>query len=354
MKINAIIVNFHTARFLAPLLQVLNKESAIDKIIIGDNSNESELKTIAAPFSKVRLLRFKKNIGFGAAVNRVAKKYNAGYYLLINPDTLPEAGFVEKLREEAEANNALIAGPRFYWDDQKTFKLPPAMGNAMWIQNGLELSQQSVADARIFAFDWSPRHERFWNASEPFPEPFLSGACLLIKNDPSFFNNRKIFDERFFLYYEDTDLCMRALLQNKNVICIPQAEVVHYWNQSPGEDKSKLMAESHDRFFEKYYGSIRENNQEFVSQKGEASSPIDLGEFSNSPKFQIKTANPKEVYSFEIGLNPFFVPFAQTRICVENFEIPMEIWNNLTPGVYFSRIRTRLNQTITLWKWKKL
>lgn len=354
MKITAIIVNYYTVNFLPPLLRVLQNENEINKIIIADNGDKAVLKKTVKDFTKVHLLTFEKNMGFGAAVNRAAKKYKADYYLLINPDTLPENGFLEKLISGAEKSNALIAGPRFYWDDKKTFRLPPAMGNSMWIQNGLELSQQSIADAKLFSFDWALRQERFWNATEPFSESFLSGACLLIKNNRSFFSDGKIFDERFFLYYEDTDLCMKALLQNKTVICVPEAEVVHYWDQSPSEDKGKFMDESHEKFFEKYYGSNHRNFLGFTNQKGTESQLIDLGEFSASPIFQTKITNVKEICYFEIGVNPFFVPFAQTEICSDSYEIPNSIWDNFRPGIYFSRLRTHFNKTQTTWKWKKL
>jgi len=354
MKVTAIIINYFTAQFLSPLLAVLNAEPGIDKIVIADNSNETGLKKIAKNFTKVRLLTLKKNIGFGAAVNRAAKKYKTDYYLLINPDTLPDVGFVEKLIAGAEKTNALMAGPRFYWDDKKTFRLPPALGYSWGIQNAMQAANHAVADAKLLSFDWSIRHERFWRETEAFCEPFLSGACLLIKNDKSFFKDGEIFDERFFLYYEDTDLCMKALLQNRPIVCVPDAEVVHYWDQSPAEGKGRLMAESHRKFFEKYYGSIRENKPQFVNQKGIVTSQLDIGEFSVPPIFRNQTTNQTEVNNFDLGLNPFFVPFAQTELCLDNYKIPGALWNNLKPGVYFSRIRNHLNQTLTQWKWKKL
>ena len=353
MKTTAIIVNYFTSNFLPPLLEVLNNDAFIHTIVIVDNSNEVVLKKTTEYFSKVRLLQFEKNVGFGAAINCVAKKYKADYYLLVNPDTLPEVGLVENLIKGIEDSDALIAGPRFYWDDEKSFRLPPALGYSWGIQNAMQAANHTAADAKLASFDWSIRHERFWKETEPFYEPFLSGACLLIKNDTSFFKSGEFFDERFFLYYEDTDLCMKALLQNKTMVCVPKAEIVHYWNQSPSEKKGTFMTQSQERFIEKYYGTILNLSADKNLRSLSESNITDLGEITSSSTFEIQNIKEIESYFFELGLNSWFVPFAQTDFSKSNFQITEQVWNHLSPGEYFCRIRNTKNQTLKTWKWKK-
>lgn len=350
MKVTAIVVNYYTSSFLPALLKILDNESAIDKIVIADNSSEHKLQDLSSKYTKVNYQDLESNIGFAAAVNKIAQNYVSDFYLLINPDTLPREGFTEKLIDGLERTNALIAGPRFYWDDENTYKLPPAMGNSWWMQTGIETSNANKLDSKLLQFYWDLRFERFWKESESFYEPFLSGACLLIKNDKNFFKDGKIFDERFFLYYEDTDLCAKAMIENRLMICVPDAYVVHYWNQSPSDNKNELMGISHNQYFEKYYPDSTNN---IIIGNYNDRNFLDLGTVNDSPTFEIEPLDTSQQTTFEIGVNKSFIPFAQTELNKSNIKIPDSIWQKMASGDYFARIKNQYNKEIAAWKWKK-
>jgi len=347
----AIVVNFFTEDFLFGLLKILSAEPAIDRIVIANNGSTSALSLLTAEFSKTEILNFEENIGFGAAVNRAAQEFPAEYFLVVNPDTLPDAGFAGQLLLAARQHNALIAGPRFFWDDRKTFRLPPALGYSWKIAGDMQLLQTSGTDAKLVSHDWVLRHDRFWQQEEPFSEPFLSGACMLIRNDKDFFADGKIFDERFFLYYEDTDLCLRAFAQNKTMIVVPHSEVVHYWDQSPSDQKGKLMEESRNKFLLKHYGQIPEIS---LPAQASASTPdiTDLGTVTENTIFTFDNKNISSELFFEFGLNVHFVPFAQALMTGNSFQITQPVLSRLKPGEYYSRIRSK-NQTLKIWKWRK-
>jgi hypothetical protein len=80
----------------------------------------------------------------------------------------------------------------------------------------------------------------------------------------------------------------------------------------------------------------------------------DLGVITASTKFFIQYNYFAQKLSFEIGLSPHFIPFAQANLPGQFFPIPESIINHLKPGEYFSRVRNALNQTLKIWKWKKL
>lgn len=105
MTLTAIVVNYFTEVFLPVLLGILDKEECIDQIVIADNGSAKDLEQIAADFSKVRIKKFDHNIGFGAAINRVTAVYPSGFYLIINPDTLPKPGFAAHLFVGARQTN---------------------------------------------------------------------------------------------------------------------------------------------------------------------------------------------------------------------------------------------------------
>jgi GT2 family glycosyltransferase len=353
MNLTAIIVNYFTEEFLPNLLNILQKEECIDQIVVADNGSLNDLREITGRYSKVKFKTMPYNLGFGAAVNRVTEQYPTEFFLVINPDTLPDPGFAAHLLEGARQTGALISGPRFYWDDEKTFRLPPALGYSWKTHFDMQLLQSGSPDAKLVGDDWICRHQRFWNADEPFAEPFLSGGCLLIRNDRNFFADGKIFDERFFLYYEETDLCFRAFAHNETIVVIPKAEVVHYWDQSPSKEKGRLMAESHSKFMFKHYGKIPDFEVPLKMIL-----PVvdiqDLGEITATTNFFGQDNEADQKLSFEIGLSPHFIPFAHAVMTGKHFQIPQTLINRLKPGEYYSRVRNALNQTVKIWKWKKL
>ena len=352
MKITAIIVNYYTSHFLPPLLKVLNDDRLIDKIVIADNSNEKSISSIIMDFNKSELISFQKNIGFGAAINEVTQSIESDWWLIINPDTLPEVGMVEKLFHGAQKLNALIAGPRFYWDDEKTFRLPPALGSSLWTQCGIESAGKFDLDSRLVSFYWNLRFQRFWNETEPFFEPFLSGACMLLKNDKKYFKGGKIFDDRYFMYYEDTDLCAEVMKADQNIICVPEAIAVHYWNQSPSDEKPAMMWQSGEKFNLKYYSQPYHNHTESVDY--EPKNIENLGNLTKSPIFYFEKDQKLSKLFIEFGVNHFFVPNAQADFIQNFFVFPESIWETLTIGNYFTRLWDPVsNKTLKIWNWKK-
>jgi GT2 family glycosyltransferase len=352
MNVVVIIVNYFAEHFLPGLLNVLDKEECIHQIIIADNGSTGKPEELTAYYSNVRVKKFNGNIGFGAAVNFTAKELPADYYLVINPDTLPESGFAGHLLETARKTGALLTGPRFYWDNEKTFRLPPALGYSLKIHSDMQIVQSGSPIASVVGDEWVRRHERFWNADEPFAEPFLSGSCLLVKNDMTFFTDGKIFDERFFLYFEDTDLCLRACVKNKTILVNPKAKVVHYWDQSPSLEKEKLMEESRNAFLLKHYGPIPELP---IPEKPAPIKPEtrDLGLINPNTVFSVEISNKSLKLFYEIGLNEHFIPFAQAELSTESFRIPQSVFSRLRSGEYYSRIRNTNNQTLKTWRWTK-
>jgi GT2 family glycosyltransferase len=354
MKTNAIIVNYFTAAYLNELIEVLQNEEEICSIIIVDNGDKIDLNSFTIKYPKTTILKNARNIGFAAAVNIACKSENADYYLLINPDTLPEPGFAKALLKVALDTDALITGPRFYWDKEKTFRLPPALGYSWTIRAGFRVAAQSGAEEALLINNWIFHHERFWEKTEPFSETFLSGGCMLIKNDTGFFENGKILDERFFLYYEDTDLCLRAIANNKLLMVAPKASIVHFWDRSPSENKNAWMADSEKLFLEKYFGKQIELQQFTKQVVGLKMNIIDLGVFATPPVFQLQFDNSEEKYYIEFALIHLFIPFAQAVSSDKKFYFPKCIWDGLKPGIYYTRQRTTTNRILKIWKWKKL
>ena len=350
--ISVIIVNYGTG-FLLPRLRVLLKdEPLIDEIIIVDN-----LGDVPEDFQadKITIVRNDYNLGFAKAVNQGAEIASQPWLLVLNPDVIPLPGSIAKLYQGASADRAALAGPRFYWDERRTFKLPPATGYSLSLKliQTAHLFENSPWDLEQIAFEWAIRHDRFWAAKEPFWEPFLSGACLLVDRQQL---PGPVFDERFFLYFEDTDLCLTTRSKGLLISCIPGAEMVHFWSQSPDPDTPKgiLMAESEKMFLEKHYGitDIPQLGQ-LIQKDSSVPQFIEL-ETKNSPPMFDLSFKQKECVNLEIGADMLFLPFAQTQLETPDFLFPEEIWSKLPPGRYFARCRTKAGNIIgPRWTWIK-
>jgi GT2 family glycosyltransferase len=353
MSISAIIVNYHTPSLFPSLIGDLRTVPLVDEIIVVDNSQDFRGGPSASWMTGVDFIFNDINKGFGAAVNQAVQRAGGDWILAVNPDVRIEKGCLESLITAARHYGSSLVGPRFYWDDHHRFRIPPATGACFWQDVATISSQYFGLDADLFSFYWILRHDRFWEAAEPFVEPFLSGACLLVEKKWIDTGGGKLFDEGYFLYYEDSDLAVRAARDGIRPLCVPGADAVHYYDQSPapGPSKSILMDASHNRFQNKYYPAILPSLQgEYLSN----SSIADLGEISYPPDFQCLQMNYTEKCYLEIGVNPCFVPFTQAEISESRFQFPQDIWNRMTPGRYYGRIRGKISGIQKVVQWKKL
>ncbi len=167
---------------------------------VDNGSSDGSPQKIARKMPAARLFENPSNLGFGAANNRALQQCTTPYALLLNPDCLLEPAAVDKLLACAETYpNAAIIAPHLYRRN-----------------HALELS-----------YRWPATH---WISGGPAAEApccvgFVSGAVMLLNMEVM----REIgfFDESFFLYYEDEDLCQRVFKAGKEIIVTPDAAITH-------------------------------------------------------------------------------------------------------------------------------
>ncbi|MDA3894694.1 MAG: glycosyltransferase family 2 protein [Desulfobacteraceae bacterium] len=357
MKISVVMVNYKTQKMARGLIQQLEAMPIVTRIIAVDNSHDIP-KSFSDEFAKLRLIQNESNIGFGAAVNQAIPSVDSEWILVINPDVRLKPDCLEHLVNAAVSHRSPLVGPRFYLDDNCQLRLPPATGGSLWFHAGQACADTYTLDAKIHTFYWQIRHDRFWKSTEPFFEPFLSGACLLINASWVRSMGNKLFDERFFLYFEDTDLCARALLEGVNPLCVPQAEAIHYYNQSPEPSRKKMraMQTSWDLFSKKYYDNqAMYHPMPYIDHPKISHDFIEMGSIIAPPAFELdkKLNTLKGKFFFEVGTDPLFIPFAQACINGYRFEFPADAWKRLSPGTYYARARQEHFESVNLWKWTK-
>lgn len=204
-RVTAIVVTFNSAHCVPSLARSL---AAWPQVLFVDNgSADDTVAQVSALLPAARVIENQVNLGFGAANNRGVQAATTEFVLLVNPDCSLDAEAVERLVASADAfPDASLIAPQL-----------------------LDASGRVEATYGAHRGAWASRGGA---AEGPLCVGFASGACLLIRTAAM----RRIggFDETFFLYYEDDDLCLRLQRECGPLIVEPAAQVVHRSRQSVG------------------------------------------------------------------------------------------------------------------------
>lgn len=218
------IVNYKSKAFLDPLLtSIINDISTLDcaiEINILDNASGDDLSDIGAKWKKhnVHVYTSKTNGGFGAGHNLLAHKTAAPYLLILNPDILLiESHTIQRLLKSLEQHNATAVGPRLQNPKTRSYTLGQPLASR-------QLKQQ-IWDYGTFTVFW-----RYKTLHAPQEVEWVSGGVTLINRGA--FDAIGGFDERYFLYYEDLDLCDRLHRSGGRIVYDPTIQVLHYGSAS--------------------------------------------------------------------------------------------------------------------------
>lgn len=204
MKFSIITVNYASWPYTLRCVDSLYETGYEDfEVVVVDNDQESAVPEIPHP---VRLIRNPENVGFARACNQGILASDGECVVLINPDTLVEGDFFEGLKEFFEENpEAGVAGPRIV-DGEGNLQL--SARKELGFASGF-LGRTSLL-TRLFPKN--PLLKRLFPAAKKLSGPtvvdWVSGACMVIRRRT--IEEIGPMDERFFMYFEDADLCRRA------------------------------------------------------------------------------------------------------------------------------------------------
>ena len=232
MKFSVLIVNYAswplTLRCIESLFATGYKD--FETIIVDNDSVEPpELPPT------VRLIRNEQNLGFARAHNRGIAASTGDLIVLLNPDTLVEGPFFERLEEFFEKNQEVgIGGPRIL-DSEGHLQL--SARREISALSGF-LGRTSLL-TRLFPKSSLVKSQfpAVTDQSHPSPVDWVSGACMAIRRET--LRDVGPLDERFFMYFEDADLCRRARTAGWLVYYLPHIEIVH---QTGASSRSKPRA----------------------------------------------------------------------------------------------------------------
>jgi len=249
----AVIVSYNTRALLLECLQSLGGVATPLEIVVVDNASvDGSADAVRAQHAHVGLVANIDNVGFSKANNLGIRATRAPYVLILNADAAVRPGAVETLVSVLESRpDVAIVGPRTVSADgtiQVSFG-PDLTPLNEWRQRRLvhavkQREPEALRRAETLA---ASEHEPAW----------VSGSCLLARRDV--LERLGGFDEGFFLYEEDVDLCVRARQAGHHILFTPRAEVVHHLGRSMETASARARKEyrrSHLRFYRKHNGLV--------------------------------------------------------------------------------------------------
>jgi GT2 family glycosyltransferase len=184
-------------------------------VVVDNGSTDSSVEAIRAEFTDIELIETGENLGFAGGNNvglRHALAMGADYALLLNNDTVVDPDFIGQLITVAQENDPIgIVGPTIYYHSHP---------NTIWSAGG--------------AIDW----RRGWTwmvglnekdngqfGTTPRPVDFVTGCALMISRRA--LESAGLLDERFFMYYEETEWCVRVARAGFDIRHVPTARIWH-------------------------------------------------------------------------------------------------------------------------------
>jgi N-acetylglucosaminyl-diphospho-decaprenol L-rhamnosyltransferase len=201
------------------------------EIIVVDNASNDNTCSIVARHPGVRLIRKDANKGFAAAVNHGIASSSSDYVLVLNPDVVVSRDAVLALMETLELREEYAAaGCRMvYPNGRAQLSARPFPTVTTFLKRALLTNNLVTKLFRPHEFDeqWSIVSD---DSSPVRVVDYIIGGCMMIRR--SAFAAIGPLDEKYFLYYEDTDWCYRAQLKGWKIGYLPRPSIVHDYKRS--------------------------------------------------------------------------------------------------------------------------
>lgn len=244
-KVFIVILNYKGHNDTVELLKSLTKikrDSFLLGTIVVDNFPDDPIKMDSKkyPNLNLKIIYNNKNLGFSGGNNvgiKDALENGADFVLLINNDTYADPNFVEELLKVAEnEKEAGIVVPKIYFakgfEYHKKYK-ENELGKVIWYAGG------NMDWANIIGYHRGVDEVDDGQFGQVVETQIASGCCLMLKRE--LLEKIRGYDDKYFLYYEDADLSMRAIKKGYRIIFAPKSIIWHKNAQSSGGSGSGLQ-----------------------------------------------------------------------------------------------------------------
>jgi N-acetylglucosaminyl-diphospho-decaprenol L-rhamnosyltransferase len=237
--LTAVIVNYNASGHLVECVRSLHADGVTD-IVVADNASSDDVEAaLATLHPRPAVVHTGANLGFGAGANRGVLATSTALVAIMNPDVVVEPGATKALIEEFERDASLaVLGPRVenrdgtLYPSARTFPgLVDAAGHALF--SFVAPGNRFTRRYRMLDWDHAAARDVDW----------VSGTFLVMRR--SVFDELGGFDEGYFMYVEDVDLCWRAGRHGGRVAYEPRARVVHAIGVSSEQAPYRMILAHH-------------------------------------------------------------------------------------------------------------
>jgi len=261
MKLSIIILNYKSQGHLRQGLRFLRQyvfPFEVEVIVVDNGSGDTSADVTAKEYPQATFIGMPSNRGYSTGNNVGLRQATGDYVLILNPDTSVYPGAIENLIKYLEDHPKVgLVAPKLINPDGST-QLSGALFQSFWIPlwrrswlGNMPGPKQQLQ--RFFIRNWDRTTSR--------PVGWALGACFMIRRQA--LQEVGLFDEKFFLYFEDVDYCRRMWEKNWEVHYVAEAEMIHYLSRTsavnPGMSgvlsyATRIHIRSWLRYTVKYFG----------------------------------------------------------------------------------------------------
>jgi N-acetylglucosaminyl-diphospho-decaprenol L-rhamnosyltransferase len=256
VDLSCIIVNYKNSESLKDCLESLYQTVQridFETIIIDNSENDLGLPPLKELYPKAQFVSNSSNVGFSKANNQAAKIAQGKVLFFLNPDTILFDQAIDSMyRYYCSHKEIGVLGPKVV-DPEGSLQYSCRRYPTLW--TGL-FNRYSIL-SRLFPENRFTSHYlmRDFDHNEIRQVDWLSGCCLMVSK--SIFEKSHGFDENYFLFNEDVDLCRTIKQAGKEVIYFPEATIIHQVSTSNSKTTARIIIQRHlgmMHYFKKYHG----------------------------------------------------------------------------------------------------
>lgn len=243
--VSIVILNYNTRDLLRQTLGSIQSQTKHEIIVVDNASTDDSVSMVKKHFPNVRLIQSKSNDGFSAGNNLGVRQANSDYIMLLNSDTefvedalTPLIKFLDKNPKAGVVTPKLIyPNGQIDWSCHRGF---PTIWNSLTYFSKL---QKIFPQTRIFG----GYHQTWKDLNKPHKVDVVSGAAMLIRQEV--WDQVGELDERFFMYAEDIDYCLRVKQAGWQIFYYPQVQVIHHKGLSGTKNQNKKVKSKTKHYF---------------------------------------------------------------------------------------------------------
>ena len=255
-KVSVIIVSYNVRSYLAHAIDAILKSDykKLEIIVVDNNSYDGTREYLEDNFPSINIISNDENVGFGKAVNQGSNLATGEYYLILNPDTIIEEETISVLVKYLMENEEVgMVGPKILNAD-----------GSLQLACKRSFPTVRVALPKILGLDrlfptskWAGKYNlTYLDPDKNHPVESISGSCMLLSSETYKILNG--FDEQFFMFGEDLDLCARVWESGQKVHYTSDTKIIHYKGESVKTapyDSREAFYQSMNIFVNKHYSS---------------------------------------------------------------------------------------------------